>query len=583
MVFISEPRQDSKHNLPTDQIKFVDPDNADFDALFERRWNGTFGHVPPREPVVPNFIPTQYIPPEPPRVWSPEEIAIHTAFINNDKKAIYEARRASGYLNDADISSMLEEISGDDMGFFWTNKSSHTYEQLQALYCSVMPSVLATKDNPKIFAGYHHDKRTPKSVVQGIFCRFNEIKSIPCGYNTITRTFNRFARPLPRLMSVEIDIKDNFLNFFPGEYPADIFETHNIPRPFFTAENPLSGHCHVGFLIKYSADEWMNVERTSGELKPIWKEFTHLIGGDPSYDGHTIRSPWFITGFHKQKPTSDTGNLIDINKECTYHKSTFYEPHEYSLDELRELIVYLKALHGDMNVHDHIDHSMNVHDHSMNHTNIHNHMDTNSRNVSIFNKTRKYAYPIAYRYSLNSFDAFVNVLMGYAFGQNSFSNKHPLPVYELRSTCRSIARFCLKSFNQPQQQQRRCGSQRLYNHSSELQSLRACRRWGYNYTTNKMKADANGISESTYYRRLAKAKKIADAEHASASARVIVANLIKKSSGHRRDANGRIVYKTVPRTPINAFTPLIKKAYCHPQSLELADVTYESTGPPFDG
>lgn len=232
------------------------------------------------------------------------------------------------------------------MEFFWTNKSSRTYAQLQALYCSRMPSVIANKDNPEIFAGYHHDRRTPKPVAQGIFCRFNEIKSIPCGYDTITRTYYRHARPLPRLMSVEIDITDNYLKRFCGK-PADIFETHNIPRPFFTAENPLTENCHVGFLIKYDADEWINVERASRELKAIWKEFTRLIGGDPAYDGHTIRSPWFITGFHKQRPWSDTGNLININKDCTYHRSVFYEPHDYTLGELREVIVYLKTLHGD--------------------------------------------------------------------------------------------------------------------------------------------------------------------------------------------------------------------------------------------
>ena len=293
---------------------------------------------------------------------------------------------------------------------------------------------------------------------------------------------------------------------------------------------------------------------------------TRLIGADPAYNGHVIRSPWFITGFHKNKPASDTGNPIDINNESTYHKSIFYEPYAYTLAELREIIVYLKTLHGDKAIPV-VDHGMNMQDH----TNSMNVPDTNSRNVTIFNRTRRHAYTIAYQYSLANFDAFVDVLMAYASAQNIFHGKYSLPTYELRATCRSIAQFCLQeNFKRPQRQ---------HDHSSELQSLRARRRWGYNYETNKMKADAEGISKSTFYRRQAKAKKIEDARKRERCASAVIVNLIKKSSGHRRDANGRIVYTSVPVIPIKVFIPLIKKGYCHSQSLELADVTPRSTGP----
>ena len=493
------------------------------------------------------------------RVWSPEQLELSAAFLNEDKDAQRDALRKLGYLNDADTLAMLAEVSSNDtlaekcgdMAFFWTNKSSLSYQQLQVLYCSRMPAVLDAEDNPKIFAGYHHDRRTPKPVVQGIFCRFNEIKSIPRGYDKVTGTYYRSERPLPRLMSAEIDIKG----------AAGIFENHPA-QPFFTAENPVTGHCHVGFLIKYNAEEWIHYKRTAQELKSIWKEFTYLIGGDPAYDGHTIRSPWFITGFHKNKPASDTRNLINTNTESTYHKSVFYEPHEYTIQELREIVADLKALHGDQVRENPAKMRINsaLPDVGIKPEKV---GKKPSRNESILNTTRHYAYTIAYRYSINSFDAFVHELMGYASRQNYFSGKPPLPAYELRATCKSIAKFCVqKNFKRPCHQ---------YDHSSELQSLRARRRWGYNYETNRMKATAEGISESTFYPRQTK-KNRSDAAHAHARvASAHVENLFKSTS----------VYKDQSVTPV--FFPLIKKGYCHPQSVELMDVTYESTGPPFDG
>jgi hypothetical protein len=94
-----------------------------------------------------------------------------------------------------------------------------------------------------------------------------------------------------------------------------------------------------------------------------------------------------------------------------------------------------------------------------------------------------------------------------------------------------------------------------------------------------MKAKAEGISESTVYRRQAK-KRLMDAKHAHARvASAHVASLLNKGSGHRRDANGRIVYEDQPVLPISVFIPLIKKGYCH---LECETVTPRGTGPPFD-
>jgi hypothetical protein len=100
------------------------------------------------------------------RGWSAATLEISAAIFNEDKDAL----RRLGYFNDADTLSMLDDGAGNhDMEFFWTNKSSKTYEQLQALYCSVMPSVLANKDNPELFAGYHHDRRTPNELPRQSF------------------------------------------------------------------------------------------------------------------------------------------------------------------------------------------------------------------------------------------------------------------------------------------------------------------------------------------------------------------------------------------------------------------------------
>ena len=543
MLFIHEP-------LKQVQNSFVAPDAADFAALFEHRHQ-----------EFPSVLDNT----SPPRVWSAKQLEISAAVINEDETALRLALRKPGSLNDAEISLLLTEQSADDMGFFWNNRSSWSYEELQFHYCCLMPSVVANKDNPTIFCGYHHEKRTSKSVVKGIFCQFNNIRSIPTGYDTAIGGYYQDTPLLPRLLALDID-----QNIFGEEKPADIFETHDIPRPFFTSENPITSHCHAVYEIKYNADEWINWKRTSHELNAITKELTRLLGADPSYNGHVIRSPWFITGFHKNKPASDTGNLIDINNESTYHRSVFYEPHAYTLAELRELIVYLKALHGEKLNHQTVGRDLET----LLGTNNAKEQgaaiplanDTNSRNVSIFNKTRHHAYKIAYQYSINNFDTFVNVLMAYASGQNCFST--PLPTYELRATCKSIAQFCLtKNFQQPRRQ---------HDHSSALQSLRSRRRWGYNYETNAMKAAAEGISKSTLYRR----QKLENARSRERRASSVIA-LMKKFSGDRRDADVRIVYKNQPVLPVPVFIPLIKKGYCHSQTLELADVMFESTGPPF--
>jgi Replicase family/Primase C terminal 1 (PriCT-1) len=484
-----------------------------------------------------------------PSPWSPEQLELNAAILNDDKDAERLALRKLGLLNDVDTLSMLADKCGDDLELFWTNKSSWTYEKLQAHYVSRIPSVLANKDDPQIFCGYHHEKRSSKSVVKGIFCRFNNIRSIPCGYDTMTGGYSQDTPPLPRLLAFDID-----RNIFGAEKPADIFEAHVIARPFFTSENPVSGHCHAVYEVKYNAEEWIDWKRTSRELDAITKELTRLIGADPTYNGHVIRSPWFITGFHKNKPASDTGNLINTNTSSTYHKSTFYQPHAYTLTELRELIVYLKTLHGE-NVS-----SPEIKVHPRAAVVPTASADTNSRNVSIFNATRRHAYTIAHQYSRNSFDAFVDVLMAYASRHNSFSTKQPLPAYELRATCKSIAGFCLtKSFQRPRQ---RC------DHSSELQSLRSRRRWGYNYETNKMKATANGISESTFYRR----QRIENARKSERCARAIIGNLIKTFG----------VSKSVQSIPMDAYIPLIKKGYCHAYDGDCEQVANEARGPPDD-
>ena len=64
--------------------------------------------------------------------------------------------------------------------------------------------------------------------------------------------------------------------------------------------------------------------------------------------------------------------------------------------------------------------------------------------------------------------------------------------------------------------------------------------------TKKEIAATEGVCVKTITRRQAKAKKIEDARKSERCASAVIVDLVKKPSGHHRDANGRIIYTNIP-------------------------------------
>jgi hypothetical protein len=495
-------------------------------------------------------------PPPAPRKPTAEEVrriqiteAIDASWDN--KTARRNNLREHGIITDAEVAITIIGAHARPEDFA-TNKSSWSLTKLHANFCSLLPG--ANRKNPKAICGYRHEKKSPRPIIRAIFCRYIDIGHIPRGYNKAARTTVVETPTLRKLFAIDLDsnkLSGPFRKLFPEiDAAADIFKRHDIPRPLCAITNPLTKNAHAVYGVRYTREELQHPQATAAELRRIIKQITKWIGGDPGYASFVIRGPAYIAGWHKDDPAKECGKYIDTTTESIWHETTWFEPHLYSLDELRELATFLKALHTTATNPEFVAalgerlitpptprQKRQPDDNTTAEAGI---ISKGERNVTIFDLMRHYAYPIAWRFN-NDTSALAQHLYEKFSRINADRCSPALPVCEIRASSYSVAKFCVtKGFVKPS---RHINSRTSKGWTDEDRAYAHLIKYGPNYVTKKEIAATEGVCVRTITRRQAKAKKIEDARKRERCASAVIVNLVKK---HPRDANGRIIYTSIP-------------------------------------
>ena len=151
---------------------------------------------------------------------------------------------------------------------------------------------------------------------------------------------------LPRMMAFDVDEnKENssFRNLYPEYRCYEIHDALDIPRPLVTTINPISRNCQYIYEMRWTGEDRNNPQKAHVEYERVRQQLSELFGADPAFRNHVVRSPLYVAGWHRKNPTRTTSKkLINIDKESLWHHSIWYQPHAYSLVDLREIIVYLR-------------------------------------------------------------------------------------------------------------------------------------------------------------------------------------------------------------------------------------------------
>jgi Replicase family len=154
---------------------------------------------------------------------------------------------------------------------------------------------------------------------------------------------------LPVFMAFDVDENDKpqFRQLFPDYRCYEIHDALDIARPLCITINPVSWNCQYLYVMKWTAEDTANTQAAMVEYERVRKELSLLLGADPKFVNHVVRSPWYIAGHHRDNPNRTTSKkLIEVGKESLWHYSKWYEPKAYTLAELRELVAQLRELHS---------------------------------------------------------------------------------------------------------------------------------------------------------------------------------------------------------------------------------------------
>ena len=106
----------------------------------------------------------------------------------------------------------------------------------------------------------------------------------------------------------------------------------------------MSGNCQAVFEMAWEFEDIINAEKTYCEYEKVRKELNQLLGADQGYVNYVVRSPFYLPGHHRINPNASK-KLINITNDALWHHSVWYQPHRYTLTELKGIIEYLKKLH----------------------------------------------------------------------------------------------------------------------------------------------------------------------------------------------------------------------------------------------
>jgi hypothetical protein len=247
-------------------------------------------------------------------------------------------------ISDTEAQSIIED-EWNKCPFYTNMSDNHSIEELQQHF-------IESLDQREILCGYA-DNKNQLSVEYAVYCRKINLRATPHGWNWSERCWNK-SYHLPRFMTFDIDqnkASSPFKNLF-GDYKAEeIHDALDIARPLVTTINPISGNAQYIYKMSWSFEDMMRFTKDEAsflaEYDAVRRELSNLFGGDPGLINHVLRSPMFIAGWHRKNPNRKTSSKyrIDIGNESLFHRSIWYNPKAYTLQELKALIVYLRDLH----------------------------------------------------------------------------------------------------------------------------------------------------------------------------------------------------------------------------------------------
>jgi hypothetical protein len=446
-------------------------------------------------------------------------------------------RQQKTLLPDSEVQAIIALASGSfDPQFFYENHSSLSLAEVQAHFCTLMPSVGIQRD-PQILCGYR-DNQAMMPVARGIRCRKINLRAIPYGrsgyrdaaghwHAMSTETWNKDYTALPKLMAFDVDENkpgSDFSRLYSEYRCFGIHDALDIPRPLVTTINPVSMNGQYLYQMQWTVTDLADPKAAMVKYEHIRKHLCRLFGADPVFRNHVVRSPLFVAGHHRSNPTKMTTSrkLIDIVNESLWHHSIWYEPHAYTLAELHEIVRYLDELH-ETNVAD------IRHGNTTNTTNTavvvaaaakdEKTPVTRNKTVSItISEQRAYAARdprsiavgernnfifsvtamkcrasgVANRFRNNEFDNVANFMAWVLPVILAINDQlpEPLSTAEVTATVGSVVKYCLSDRFRP-----------LGRSSDEATYIANNFRWGPDYRSVGQQAKAAGLSRATWYRR----------------------------------------------------------------------------------
>jgi hypothetical protein len=425
-------------------------------------------------------------------------------------------------LSDAEAQSIIAEASNNfDPNFFYTNRSSLALDDVQLHFMTLFPSWSDERRGyePSVLCGYENN-RTCKPIAKAVFMRKINLRAIPRGYCGGDRMWYVDYPTLPPMMSFDVDENKapDFKKLYPEYRCYEIHDKLDIPKPLVITINPVSQNCQFIYEMKWSKEDYRDVGKTMSEYEKIRRELSLLFGADPNFVNHVVRSPLFIAGHHRRNPNAKLSKKpINTEKESLYHHSIWFDPHGYTLSELREIICFLKEHLGVIKVAslplpkptlrefirgDNVvvppkqnkvpkNTKKNVVSQYYRLINTPGHkIHEGERNNWLFSHLSAFCRRMAgkYRGENGNREEFMSVAVTKANELNS-SLSAPLPQTEVIATVRSVVGYCLSDRYRP-----------LGRTSEEARFIANNFRWKNHISVTKIAAEV-GVSRSTFYRR----------------------------------------------------------------------------------
>lgn len=190
---------------------------------------------------------------------------------------------------------------------------------------------------------------------------------------------------------------------------AILWEQAHVAPPNFITVNPENGHCHVVYKLSTAVTTSINGRKHPLEyLASIERAYRIELDADPRYSGLITRNPY--------------KNQVWIIHEHAYELGELEDYLSHKLKQYKEPLIETSGL---------------------------------GRNVTLFDTVRSWAYTNIRLYRTNSRERLYGAWVTEVIDRTELINSQfisPLPFSEVKSTARSIAKFCWKHDPQAEQQ-----------------------------------------------------------------------------------------------------------------------------------